>query len=194
MTGFAWEAFFASFGFPKEVLEKIAYVTVKSRTWQEYDRGVLGDEEVLEEFIRNAPEIEPQLRQVFQNVQGMVIREEFAIPWLKSLKKAGYHVYYLSNFSRIAHQQCKDALDFLPYMDGGILSYQDQVIKPQPEIYELLIARYQLKPQECVFLDDTPANLPPAKTLGMETILVTDHSQAVAALEKLGIRTDASGT
>lgn len=185
LTDFGWEAFFDSFGFSEDVLKRLAKATVQSESWQEYDRGKMSDEEILNSFIENDPGIEKELRQIFQSVKGMVTREEFAIPWLQSLKESGYHVYYLSNFSHIAHVDCIEALDFLPLMDGGILSYQDQLIKPQPEIYELLINRYHLNPEECVFLDDTERNLPPARALGMATILVENHEQAVRDLGML---------
>ena len=112
----------------------------------------------------------------------MLIRYDYAIPWIRELKNQGYGVYYISNFGRQPHIQCSQVLDFLPEMDGGILSYQDQLIKPQPEIYELLLSRYHLNPEECVFLDDTEKNLPPARALGMATILVENHEQAVRDL------------
>ena len=185
LTVFGWEDYFASFGFSEDVLKRLAKATVLSESWQEYDRGKMSDEEILNSFIENDPGIEKELRQIFQSVKGMVTREEFAIPWLQSLKESGYHVYYLSNFSHIAHVDCAEALDFLPIMDGGILSYQDQLIKPQPEIYELLLSRYHLNPEECVFLDDTERNLLPAQALGMKTILVENHEQAVRDLGML---------
>lgn len=185
LTDFGWEAFFDSFGFSEDILKRLAKATVLSESWQEYDRGKMSDEEILNSFIENDPGIEKELRQIFQSVKGMVTREEFAIPWLQSLKESGYHVYYLSNFSHIAHVDCIEALDFLPLMDGGILSYQDQLIKPQPEIYELLLSRYHLNPEECVFLDDTERNLFPAQALGMKTILVKNHEQAVRDLGML---------
>ena len=185
LTVFGWEDYFSSFGFSEDVLKRLAKATVLSESWQEYDRGKMSDEEILNSFIENDPGIEKELRQIFQSVKGMVTREEFAIPWLQSLKESGYHVYYLSNFSHIAHVDCIEALDFLPLMDGGILSYQDQLIKPQPEIYELLLSRYHLNPEECVFLDDTERNLLPAQALGMKTILVKNHEQAVRDLGML---------
>ena len=41
------------------------------------------------------------------------------------------------NFSHKAETECAEALNFLPEMEGGILSYKDQLIKPEPEIYQL---------------------------------------------------------
>ena len=63
------------------------------------------------------------------------------------------------------------------------------MIKPQREIYQLLLDRYGLKAQECVFLDDTEKNLPTAEELGIRTVLFQDREQAVSALKKLGVDT-----
>ena len=75
-------------------------------------------------------------------------------------------------------------------MDGGILSYRDKVIKPDAAIYELLLNRYGLKAEECVFLDDTEKNLVTAGEMGIHTILFQDRGQAVKELAALGVRTD----
>ena len=81
--------------------------------------------------------------------------------------------------------ECAEALDFLPYTDGGILSWKEGLIKPQPEIYALLLERFQLIPQECVFLDDTAKNLDAAKEFGIHTILYQNQEQAYGELEAL---------
>ena len=72
-------------------------------------------------------------------------------------------------------------------MDGGILSYQDKVIKPMPEIYQLLIDRYDLKPEECVFMDDTPCNLEGAEKFGIHTIHFRTQAQAIEELRAMGV-------
>jgi putative hydrolase of the HAD superfamily len=79
----------------------------------------------------------------------------------------------------------EDAMDFLSYMDGGLLSCDYNVIKPDPAFYQILIDKYDLVPSECVFLDDLEANLAGARELGIHTIRVKDHEQAAAELEKL---------
>lgn len=189
LADFCWEAFYRGLGYEGEVLERLGRATVKSPVWNEMDRGVWSEEELVEGFIRNDPAMEPEIRRIFQNVHGMVSRREYAVPWIRSLQEAGYRCYYLSNFSYKAHTECADALDFLEYMDGGILSYQDKVIKPQREIYQLLLDRYGLKAQECVFLDDTEKNLPMAEELGIHTILFQDREQAMEELKGLGVDT-----
>ncbi len=187
LADFIWEEHYRSFGYDGEMLVRIAKATVKSPMWNEYDRGAMSDEEILEGFIANDPEIEDILRKVLANVKTMVRRNDYAIPWIKELQGKGYRCLYLSNFSRKAETECAYALDFIPYMDGGILSYQDKVIKPMPEIYQLLIDRYDLVPQECVFMDDTVRNLEAAEQFGIHTIHFQNQQQAIEELRKLGV-------
>lgn len=187
LTHFCWKDFFESFGYDEATTEKIERATVESPVWNEYDRGCMTDEEVLEAFIRNDPSIERQLRESLANVRGMLARCDYAIPWIRELKAGGRQVLVLSNFSNKAYTDCQDALDFLPYTDGGILSYREKCIKPEPEIYRRLIEKYRLIPEECVFLDDLQRNLDGASAFGIHTILFSNPAQARSELQKLGV-------
>ena len=108
---------------------------------------------------------------------------------LIKLKEAGYGVYYLSNFFQKAEEDCEERMGFLELTDGGILSYKDKVTKPDKQIYELLLDRYGLKAEECVFLDDTKKNIDGAGTVGIKGILFKNRAQAVEELQKLGVKT-----
>lgn len=187
LADFDWRKHFADFGYDDGMVERIAKATVKSLLWNEVDRGVMGQEELVDKFVANDPEIEQDIRKVLAYVGTMVTRSDYAIPWIQDLKSKGYRTLYLSNFSEKAETDCVKALDFIPYMDGGIFSYQEKIIKPMPEIYQLLIDRYQLVPEECVFMDDTLANLTGAEKFGIHTIHFINKEQAVSELRKLGV-------
>lgn len=187
LADFDWREHFAGFGYDDEMVERIAKATVRNPLWNEVDRGVMGQEELVDKFVANDPEIEQDIRKVLAYVGTMVVRNEYAIPWIQDLKSKGYRTLYLSNFSEKAESDCAKALDFIPYMDGGILSYQEKIIKPMPEIYQLLIDRYHLIPEECVFMDDTVANLTGAEKFGIHTIHFLNQAQAIEELRKLGV-------
>lgn len=187
LAGFDWEKHFRSFGFTEEIYERLGKATVKSHLWNEFDRGVMSVEEILQGFIDNDPGIAEEIRMTVQDIRAMVSRNDYAIPWIQELQGKGYRCLYLSNFSERGHRECAAALDFIPYMDGGILSYQEKIIKPMPEIYQLLIDRYNLVPEECVFLDDTLRNLEAAEKFGIHTIHFKNKAQAVEELKKLGV-------
>ena len=187
LTDFRWRLFLLVMGFDTALLLGIAMASVLCPVCNEIDRGVWDMEQLMQAFIAQDPEIEGELRSAYDNVTGMVTRREYAIPWIRELKAKGYRVYYLSNFSDKAYVDCMDALDFLPYTDGGILSYQEKLVKPDPEIYRLLLSRYSLEAQESVFLDDTASNVEAACRLGLHGICFCTKEQAEEELRGLGV-------
>lgn len=188
LTDFRWEGFLRDKGFDDAMIERIGRASVLSPLWYEVDRGAWDIEKVIQAFVDSDPEIEEELHLAFDDVRGMVTKRDYAIPWIRELRERGYRVYYLSNFSHKAQAECEDALGFLEYMDGGILSYQEKVIKPDAAIYQLLLSRYSLKAEESVFLDDTEANVEAARKLGWHGICFKSKEQAERELEKLGVQ------
>lgn len=187
LTDFRWREFLEDKGFDEKMIGRIADATVLNPVWCEYDRGVWTDEQLLEAFIKKDPAIEKEIHMAFDDFTGMVTPREYAISWLQSLKAGGYRVLYLSNFSRKAEVECADALRFMPYMDGGILSYRDKLIKPNPAIYELILSRYGLAAEESVFIDDTPVNVEAAEKAGIHGIHFQTKEQVDEELRALGV-------
>ena len=185
LADFTWKEFINGKGYMGTMFDRIVRASIMNDNWVEYDKGLISDEEIIQLFVDSDPEIEADIRKCFAEIKGMVSKNDYAIPWINELKKRGYRVYYLSNFSRKAEVECADALDFIPYMDGGILSYKEHLVKPMPQIYELLIQRYNLNPKECVFLDDTEINLTGASGFGIHTILFKNYEQAKDELERI---------
>lgn len=188
LVAFRWREYFAEFGYSQEINDRLAKATTLSDMWNEYDRGRLTEEEILQGFIANDPELEPQIRETLSSLKGLLVMYDYAVDWVRELKEKGYGVYYLSNYSWPAYRDCKEELGFIPYMDGGILSYRDKVIKPDAEIYNLLLERFSLKAEECVFLDDTEKNIKGAQAVGMHGIIFKNKEQAVEELGKMGVK------
>lgn len=187
LTDFRWKEFLTDKGFEGDLLARIVKASVMNPAWAEFDRGVWSEEATLQAFIDADPGIEKELHVAYDNIKGMVTPRDYAIPWLKELKAGGYKVLYLSNFSRKAEVECSDCLSFMPYMDGGILSYREKLIKPDPAIYQLLLQRYQLEASESVFLDDTLVNVEAARELGIHGIHFVTREQAEEELHALGV-------
>ena len=120
LTDFRWREFLQDKGFDDAMIDRIAKASVMSPVWNELDRGVWDEEKLMAEFIKLGPEIENELHLAYDNVAGMVTKRDYAVPWIKELKSKGYSVYYLSNFSYKAYMECREALDFISYTDGGI--------------------------------------------------------------------------
>ncbi len=185
LVGFGREHFFEQFGYPDELCRKLYQSTIRSPYWKGFDRGVLPDAEVIDLMAAYTTELEQEIRLSMENVHGVVLRMDEAIPWIKEIQESGRRALYLSNYSMKVARENADALDFLPYLDGGILSCDYHVIKPDPAFYKILIEKYDLEPSKCVFLDDLEENLAAARELGIHTIQVRDHEQAAAELASL---------
>ena len=187
LVDFRWKEFIRDKGYDGEMAVRIARATVENPVWQEVDRGVWNYGQLMDAFIANDPGIEQELRHVFSDVSGILGEKDYAIPWIRELHAAGYRVYYLSNYSRQADETHGWIRTMLAEMDGGILSYMEQLIKPDPAIYRLLMDRYGLTPENCVFIDDTERNVIAAKELGMKGIVMKSREQAASELRELGI-------
>lgn len=187
LTDFRWADFLRDKGFDDEMIDRIAAVSVRNPLWCELDRGVWTESQLMAAFIKEAPELEKELHIAFDEMHGMVTPRAYAIPWIKELKEKGYRVWYLSNFSHKVELECSDCLRFMPLMDGGILSYRDHLIKPDAAIYQLLLDRYELVADECVFLDDTLENVTAGEALGIHGIHFKTKEQAEEELRKLGV-------
>lgn len=178
LVDFRWREFLLEKGFDEAMMKRIGRASVETAIWFEFDRGEWSAEALMEAFIKNDPAIEKELHLAFDDLRGMIKQRSYAIPWIQDLRSRGYGVYYLSNFAGITYDQCRDQLSFLDYMDGGILSFREKLVKPDPRIYELLSSRYHLDPAECLFLDDTPANVEAALKLGWQSAVFTDQASA----------------
>ena len=188
LTNFAWEQFLENKGYDRKMVERMGRASVNSKDWVQFDKGDLTTEQICQRFADNDPEIGDELKSAFSDLTGIITGREKTIPWIKALKAAGYRVLVLSNFSKQAYDSCRDAMDFLDVVDGGILSYRDRVVKPDEAIYRLLMERYELVPEKTVFIDDTPANIKAAESLGWHGIVYGDYDQVVEELHDLGVR------
>ena len=185
LVDFGRQHFFEQFGHSPQMCMRLYESTVRSPYWKEFDLGRIPDEEVIDLFAAYAPELESEIREAMKCVHGVVRRMDAAIPWIRKIKESGRRTLYLSNYSMKVARDDADAMDFLPFLDGGLVSCDYHVIKPDPAFYQILIDKYDLDPEKCVFLDDLEDNIAAAERLGFHTILVRDHEQAAADLEKL---------
>ncbi len=188
LTNIHFEAVVERYCNDKKIIRRVYEGMMGADAWSELDRGILTEEQVVDLFVEKVPDLEDLIRKVFADMGVFLTRCEYAIPWIKQLHDSGYKVYYLSNWPERFYKQFIDCLDFIPYTDGGILSFREHLIKPEPAIYQLLLTKFCLEASECVFIDDTEKNLVPARDMGIQTILFTSQEDAINKLEKMGVK------
>lgn len=187
LAEFPWRSYLEAFGFSKETRERIAKATFAGLNWREIDRGAKTDEEIYAACLNEIPDLEKELAKVWEGRTHIVKEYDYAAGWVQNLKAQGYRVYLLSNYGRTTFAEAEKSFEFLKHVDGKVISYEIKKIKPEPEIYEELIRRFAICPEETVFLDDLKENVDAAKQLGFHTIQFTGREAGVRGLLSLGI-------
>lgn len=107
---------------------------------------------------------------------------------LRRLRSAGKRLYVLSNTNPVMYHSVIDTLFrqqglcIRDYFDGEILSFQEQVCKPDAQIFEILKRRYSLQGSRTLFLDDSPANCEAARRCGIEAMCIPAGSDFTTLL------------
>ena len=137
------------------------------------------------ELITKFPVYERQIKMYYKNHRKM-IRKTFdtSIEVLKNLKLLKFKCYVLSNWSAETFEGMIDDYPFLNLFDGLIISGEDKLIKPDKAIYKLAISRFNLIPNETVFIDDKIENILAAEELKFNTIHLVDPQKIKLEIKK----------
>ncbi len=95
---------------------------------------------------------------------------EGTVEILKELKQKGTPLYALTNWSAEKFPWAKEHFSFFNLFEGIVVSGEEKIIKPNPELYKRLLSRYNLKAEDCIFIDDNEANVEAARLLGIRGI------------------------
>ncbi len=93
-----------------------------------------------------------------------------SIELLRELKEKGHPLYGLSNWSAETFPIVRKRYDFFELFDGILLSGEVKLIKPDPAIFELCLKMICKPASECLFIDDSEANINAAQQIGFDTI------------------------
>ena len=154
-----------------------------------YERNMTVDagrstKEATEERIKLYPEWEEPIRMYYGKWIGMMGGQiEGMEEFLKSLKARGYHLYGLTNWSAETFPLISGRYPIFSLLEGYVVSGEEKCMKPQEKIYRILLDRYHLKAEECIFIDDNPANIEGGKAVGIDGIVFDSAQQLEEELE-----------
>ena len=140
----------------------------------EQDRGRPFDEGIGL-LLKQYPQYAEPIR-MFKDKWELMVRGELprSVELLKRLKAEGFGIYGLTNWSAETIPSIYSKYEFLKLFDGIVVSGEEKLAKPDPEIYKILLKRYNLTAENALFIDDNSANIEAAKQLGFETVLFDD--------------------
>ena len=123
-------------------------------------------------LVNQFPEHEKLIRIFYdrwEDMIGGVIKETEDI--LYNLKRQDkYNLYSLTNWSHETFHIPFQRYDFFKHFEGIVVSGEEKTRKPFPKIYEILLERYDLNPESCLFIDDNLENITTAEKFGINGI------------------------
>ncbi len=96
---------------------------------------------------------------------------------LAQLRAAGMPCYALTNMEAETFPLRRERFAFMRWFDGAVVSSYEGLVKPDPEIFRRLLARFDLRAQSTVFIDDAQRNVDAALALGLQAVRFTSPAQ-----------------
>lgn len=157
--------------------KKVCTSVFDSQEWLLLDMGLISEEEALKRMqSRLTTDHEKEMAKLclkhWHEYNMYPIKEMGEL--VKELKENGYKIYLCSNAS-LRLLTCTDIIPGIKLFDGVLFSAEVKCMKPQKEMYGHFFERFDLKPEECFFIDDMPLNIEGAKACGMEGYCFEDR-------------------
>lgn len=148
----------------KQLLMHEVFLSVE---WVMMDRGTLTEQTAEPRMCARLPQrLHWAVHELTSRWDEPLIPIDGMYELVSELKDAGYGVWLLSNASVRQHDYWP-RLPVSGLFDGKLISADEGIIKPQPEIYKLCLERFGLAAEECFFIDDSPANIEGANCCGI---------------------------
>ncbi len=182
------EKIIARFVDDKDRIKKLQEAVFEQKYWSELDAGLVCEEDVREHAKSLLPQdYHEDIDEILDNWQYCMPIISETCNLVKFLHAKGYGVYLLSNANK-KFLEVKRDLHCLKFMDGYLVSYEVGCAKPSLEIYKKFFKKFDLIPEECLFIDDLKENCEGSEKAGMKAYCFDgDYQKLVDYLKQNGI-------
>lgn len=165
-------------GEDRTLLERVVFDSLE---WARLDRGSLLEDEAEKLMCARLPErLHSKVHYFVYDWDKPLRPVKNMAALVRELKEKGYGIYLLSNAASRQHDYWPD-IPGSECFDGTLISADEQLTKPEREIFELFFDRFSLIPDECVFIDDNTMNAEGAYRCGMHPIVFHDDVDELRA-------------
>jgi epoxide hydrolase-like predicted phosphatase len=171
LISFKPSEYFDKNNYPENIKARILTDIFASKEWLMLDNGEITTPQVIEAIASRSSLRREEIAHIFNLRAELMYPLDSNIKVLPELKKRGFRLYFLSNFPADVFEEVKEGYYFFKYFDGGIISAEAKLSKPDCRIYEVLLGKYSLIPQECLFIDDLEINVKAAESVGMKGLV-----------------------
>ena len=145
--------------------------------WLELDRGTLSTKQAINNAVERTQLSDKKISQLFDAVPPSLTPLKETIELIQSLAKTSNKLYILSNMNFASMDYLEKNNEFWHLFDGKVFSCQIHQIKPEPEIFQHILSKYQLEASDTILIDDMSENLHAAAKFGIKTIQFVDAIQ-----------------
>lgn len=167
---YRWKEMFMEYGASAAEAVEIGGYIFGHKVWKLMDKGELTLMDCLRTFDAEHSEWHEYLVRLFDNTREMPVARPAVWDKIRQLKERGYRIYILSNYSEKLFADHTRMIPILNIFDGIVVSYCIGMLKPDREIYEYILDKYDLVPHETVFFDDKEENAAGACEIGINGI------------------------
>ena len=154
--------------------------------WIDLDRGTIETDQAITRGATRTGLPRARIKELLNAVPQFLTPIEETISLIRAIHGSNHNLFVLSNMHPASISYLEKTHDIWDLFDGVVISSRIQMVKPEKQIYEHLLATYGLIAAETVFIDDLSENLAAASTLGIQTIRFVDAHQCKQDLTNLG--------
>lgn len=185
LLGYKWFKILEMSGLSSEEGARVGKEIFDDPIWYNLDAGNVMLTEAKEQYRIKYPKDADNIDFFLNHPQDMPIARPEIWAYLPKLKEKGYMLYVLSNYGKELFEMHTTEAGFWPLIDGAVISYEVHVCKPDKEIYECLINKYNLEKSDCIFFDDREENVKGAINCGINAVQIKSEDMLKEQLDKL---------
>jgi putative hydrolase of the HAD superfamily len=153
--------------------------------WRLFDRGALTEPELIERLQLRIGASRQEVEVILDAVRHSLVVKPETLQLIRALQARGTPLYCLSNMPGSIYAHLRQRHDFWDAFNGIVISGEVQMMKPEPEVFRHLLATFNLRPEESVFIDDLLANIESARQVGLHTVWFKDAAQCRRELDQI---------
>ncbi|WP_324002920.1 HAD family hydrolase [Aeromonas hydrophila] len=154
--------------------EQLAERLFNHPDWLEVDRGTLSLHTMARQAEHRTGLNAAENLAILQAVPASLVPDPAMLNLIESLHGAGHTLYALSNMGHASIDWLEQHQPFWRFFSGKVVSASVRMMKPEPDIYRYLLVSFDLQAEQCLFIDDSPANVTAAQALGIGGLVFTD--------------------
>ena len=156
------------------------------KDWIELDRGTIALGDAIRRGAARTSLSTDQISAFFAAVPRSLTPIEETIRLIRAVRNAGNSVFVLSNMHHASIDYLEEEHAIWDLFDGSVISCRVNKIKPEPPIYDHLLAAFDLQASQTIFIDDMAENVAAAFARGIHPIQFSDPVQCERELRELG--------